>query len=152
HSKIAKFNADYQAHWQKLEADWKRRIQPMFEAISAANAAAASEFPEWQTQLWPAWAPPATFKNVTRFARLEVDIKKFAETAPHDPRLAVPPTVSLPLMLTYPQQGSILFETTKSGNEPVMEALNNVMFRLISTAPAGKLSFTVIDPVKLGQN
>ncbi|HEY0549919.1 MAG TPA: hypothetical protein VGF13_09980, partial [Verrucomicrobiae bacterium] len=150
--KIAKFNADYQAHWQKLEADWKQLTQPIFETIEAANETAKREFPEWQRTHWQNWKPPGSFKNLAQFARLEVDVKKLAEAAPRDPRLAFPPVVSLPLLLTYPQQGSILFETTKSGNEPVVEAINNIMFRLISTAPAGKLSFTIIDPVKLGQN
>ncbi len=150
--KVAKFNADYQAHWEKLEADWKQLTQPIFEAIAAANETAKREFPEWQRPVWQNWKPPGSFKNLAQFARLEADVKKLAEAAPCDPRLAFPPVVSLPLLLTYPQQGSILFETTKSGNEPVVEAINNIMFRLISTAPAGKLSFTIIDPVKLGQN
>lgn len=151
-TKIEKFNADYQASWQKLETDWKRITEPMFETIRAANAAREREFPEWQPDIWKDWKPPGSFKNLAPFARLEVDVKKFAEAAPHDPRLAFPPTISLPLLLTYPQQGSVLFETTKSGNEPVMDELNNIMFRLIATSPAGKLSFTIIDPVKLGQN
>ena len=151
-SKVARFNADYQAHWQKLEADWKQLTQPIFEAIRAANESAAREFPEWQRTVWQNWKPPGSFKNLAKFARLEADVKKLAEAAPRDPRLAFPAVVSMPLLLTYPQQGSILFETTKSGNEPVIEAINNIMFRLIATAPAGKLSFTIIDPVKLGQN
>jgi len=152
HAKIAKFNADYRAQWEKLEADWKRLTQPAFNAIQAANQAAQREFPEWQPEVWKDWKPPASFKNLAPFARLEVEVRKFAEAAPHDPRLAFPPILSVPLLLTYPQQGSVLFETTKSGNEPVMDELNNIMFRLIATSPAGKLSFTIIDPVKLGQN
>jgi S-DNA-T family DNA segregation ATPase FtsK/SpoIIIE len=151
-AKVTKFNADYQAHWQKLETDWKQLTQPIFETIAAANETAKREFPEWQRTLWQNWKPPGSFKNIAKFARLEVDVKKLAEAAPRDPRLAFPAMVSLPLLLSYPQQGSILFETTKSGNELVVEAINNIMFRLISTAPAGKLSFTIIDPVKLGQN
>ena len=151
-SKLARFNADFQAQWQKLEADWQQQTQPLLAAINGANASAEAEFPAWRPELWRGWQPPTSFKNLARFARLEVDVKRLAEAAPRDPRLPFPPIVSLPLLLTYPQQGSILFETTKSGNEPVTEALNNIMFRLIATAPAGKLSFTVIDPVKLGQN
>ena len=81
-------------------------------------------------------------------------MKRLAETVPQDKRLTLPgsPTISLPLVLRYPQQGSIVFETTKSGNERVFAALNNIIFRLLATSPAGKLSFTLIDPVKLGQN
>jgi len=152
-AKIDKFNADFQAHWQKLEADWKQRIQPIIEAIDAANIAAKDAFPPWQPGLWKNWRPPTSFVNAAQFARLETDVKRFAETAPQDKRLALPvSTVSLPLVLTYPREGSVLFETTKSGNEPVFAAINNIVFRLLATAPAGKLSLTLIDPVKLGQS
>ena len=152
-AKMEKFNADYQAQWQKLEADWKQRIEPIWRAIDAANIAAKDAFPTWQPELWRNWRPPTDFVNAAQFARLEVDVKRFAETAPHDKRLALPtPAVSLPLVLTYPREGSVLFETTKSGNEPVMAALNNILFRLLATTPAGKLSLTIIDPVKLGQS
>src|SRR5206468_9705318 len=62
------------------------------------------------------------------------------------------PSFSLPLLLTYPREGSILFETTKTGEEEAVGAINNIIFRLLSTTPPGKLSFTIFDPVGLGQN
>lgn len=153
-TKVAKFTADYRAQWQKLEADWKRVIQPLYEEVNATNIAAEEQFPPWKPELWANWTPPDSFHNAAKFARLDVDVKRFSEAAPQDARLSLPgpSTVSLPLVLTYPQHGSILFETTKSGNERVFEALNNIIFRLLATTPAGKLSFTIIDPVKLGQN
>jgi DNA segregation ATPase FtsK/SpoIIIE-like protein len=43
-------------------------------------------------------------------------------------------------------------ETSQGGREQVVGALNNLILRLLSTAPAGRLSFTVIDPVGLGQS
>jgi DNA segregation ATPase FtsK/SpoIIIE, S-DNA-T family len=152
-AKTDKFAADYQSHWQKLETDWKERVQPISAAIDAANIAARDAFPPWQPALWKNWRPPTSFVNAAQFARLEVDVKRFAEAAPQDKRLALPvPVVSLPLVLTYPREGSVLFETTRSGNESVTAAINNILFRLLATAPAGKLSLTIIDPVKLGQS
>lgn len=153
-TKISKLKADYDAQWQKLEGDWKARIQPIYHAIEAANRSALEQFPEWQPSIWQHWSPPRSFKNAARFGRLEADLRKFAEPLPRDARLGLPgpPNVSIPLVLTYPQQGSILFETAKSGNELVIGALNNIIFRLLATSPAGKLSFTIIDPIKLGQN
>ena len=150
-SKVAKFSADFQAQWAKLEADWKQRFEPINDAISAANQS-VEEFAPWQATHWKNWKPPTSFKNAAPFARLEVEVKKMAESMPQDSRLPCPATVSLPLVLTYPHQGSVLFETTKPGNEAVVSALNNILFRLLATSPAGKLSFTIIDPVKLGQN
>src|SRR5204862_6277160 len=72
---------------------------------------------------------------------------------PKDPRLALPVsnTFSVPLLLTYPREGSILMETNKAGAEEAFEAMNNIIFRLLSTTPPGKLSFTIFDPVGLGQ-
>ncbi|HYV28107.1 MAG TPA: FtsK/SpoIIIE domain-containing protein [Candidatus Eisenbacteria bacterium] len=151
---LEKFTADYHARWQKLESDWKNRIEPIYEAIRSANAAADQDYPAWEPAKWQDWTPPAVTKNVIRFARLEVDVKKFAEVCPQDARLSLPgpATVSLPLVLAYPHQGSLLIETTKSGNESVITALNNIIVRLLATSPAGKVSFTIFDPVKLGQN
>jgi S-DNA-T family DNA segregation ATPase FtsK/SpoIIIE len=153
-AKMAKLTGDYHAQWQKLENDWKRVIQPLYEQINAANTAADAAFPPWQPELWQQWTPPDSFQNAARFARLDLDVTRFSEAAPNDPRLALPgpANISLPLVLTYPQQGSVLFETTRSGNERVFESLNNIIFRLLATTPAGKLSFTIIDPIKLGQN
>jgi DNA segregation ATPase FtsK/SpoIIIE, S-DNA-T family len=150
-SRTAKFRADYDAQWQKIEADWRAAMEPCRRAINEANTA-AEEFKPWTRELWRDWMPPASFGNAAKFARLEVDLKRYVEAVPVDARLAISPHISLPLVLTYPQQGSVLFETTRTGTEPVFEALNNIIFRLLSTTPAGKLSFTIIDPVKLGQN
>jgi S-DNA-T family DNA segregation ATPase FtsK/SpoIIIE len=67
---------------------------------------------------------------------------------------ALPGTLqfSVPLALAFPLGGSILFETTKGGEADAVTAINNIIFRLLSTTPPGKLSFTIFDPVGLGQN
>jgi S-DNA-T family DNA segregation ATPase FtsK/SpoIIIE len=47
---------------------------------------------------------------------------------------------------------SILFETTQAGGNEAVAAMNNFIFRLLAATPPGKLSFTIFDPVGLGQN
>jgi DNA segregation ATPase FtsK/SpoIIIE-like protein len=153
-AKMAKLNADNQARWQALETEWKDCLQPIDETIRAANAAAEELFPEWQSPAWKKWTPPQDFKNAAKFGRLEVDVAKFAEVMPKNRRLALPgpSTFSVPLVLAYPLEGSILFEAAKTGSDEPVETINNVIFRLLSTTPPGKLSFTIFDPVGLGQN
>ena len=153
-AKMAKLNADDQVRWQALETEWKGCLQPIYESIRAANAAAKELFPEWQSPSWKKWTPPQDFKNAAKFGRLEVDVAKFAEVMPKDRRLALPgpSTFSVPLVLAYPLEGSILFEAAKTGSDEPVETINNVIFRLLSTTPPGKLSFTIFDPVGLGQN
>ncbi len=158
--------ANEKARWDTLDASWKTQITPLFDEISALNSALAPNFPEWNAQLVEQWAPRADFTPATKFAQLTLDLAKpaglSANAAAVAPgmaasRLALPTPggasqVSIPLALTYPQQGSLLFETRESCGGAVMSVLNNVILRLLSTTPPGKLSFTIIDPVGLGEN
>jgi hypothetical protein len=152
--KEAKLTADYQAQWQKLETEWNSRIQPIYEAITSAKAFAEKLFPPWQSPVLESWTPPAQFAGAAQFAQMEVDVEKLSETAARDKRLTLPgpSQFALPLCLVYPEQGSILFETANGKHDDAIGALNNVILRLLATAPPGRLNFTIIDPVGLGQN
>lgn len=150
----ARFSADFQTAWQSLESDWKEKLQPIYNAINDANAVAEKLFPAWQPQVLEKWIPPQKFEHAAKFARLDVDVEKFDETPPKDRRLVLPgpSRFSAPILLAYPQQGSILFESANSGHDEAVDALNNIILRLLSVAPPGRLNFTIIDPVGLGQN
>ncbi len=152
--KESRFNADFQTAWQALEADWKGKLQPIYDAINDANAVAEKLFPAWQPQVLEKWVPPQKFEHAAKFARMDVDVEKFGETPPKDRRLVLPgpSRFSVPILLAYPQQGSILFESANSGHDEAIGALNNIILRLLSVAPPGRLNFTIIDPVGLGQN
>ncbi len=152
--KLAKFNQENLARWDALAAEWKTSLQPVYEKLQAAADAAKDLFPAWDTGGWQRWMPPQQFRNAANFAQLEVDLERLADAAPKDRRLALPQpaTLSVPLLLAYPQEGSILFEANKSGGDEAVAAINNIIFRLLSTTPPGKLSFTIFDPVGLGQN
>ncbi len=146
--------ANEKARWDTLDAAWKVQITPIFEEVNALNSALAPIFPEWSTALVEKWEPAEKFTPATKFARLTLDLAQRPDASTAVSRLALPgaPQVSIPLALTYPQQGSLLFETRESCGGAVMSVLNNVILRLLSTTPPGKLSFTIFDPVGLGEN
>ena len=150
----SKYSADYQSQWSALEADWKNRIAPLHEAIHAADDFAAKLFPAWTPQVQSAWTPPQKFAHAAKFAQLQVDLEQLSGALPKDKRLALPGTTkfSVPLLLTYPQQGAVLFETTDAHRDEAVGALNNIILRLLSVAPPGRLNFTIFDPVELGQS
>jgi DNA segregation ATPase FtsK/SpoIIIE, S-DNA-T family len=152
-AKMTKLEADFQSRWQALENEWKNSIEPVYAKIRAANAAMEKLFPDWDAEPWKHWSPPVDFKNAAKFARLEVEMEKFVGTMPKDKRLALPSAnFSVPLALAYPRQGSILFETNQGGETEAVRVINNVIFRLLSATPPGKINFTIFDPVGLGQN
>jgi S-DNA-T family DNA segregation ATPase FtsK/SpoIIIE len=153
-AKIARLETEFEGLWSALETEWKGIVEPVYASIRAANESAAKLFPPWEIPLWKNWEPPLEFKNAAKFGTLDVDMAKAAAAMPKDPRLALPgpSKFTVPLLLTYPLQGSILFEAPKTGHEEAVAAINNIIFRLLSANPAGKLSFTIFDPVGLGQN
>ncbi len=140
--------------WAQLVTQWRSRIDPMLLSAQESATSAKELFRDWTAFAPEQWRPPADFLFSVKFGSIEVDIRKYAGTTPHDPRLSFSAgeTISLPLALTFPRHGSILFETTNEGKEPVIGALNNLMFRLLAASPVGKISFTIFDPVKLGEN
>ncbi|MEO6738885.1 MAG: ATP-binding protein, partial [Chthoniobacteraceae bacterium] len=146
--------AGEKARWDKLDAAWKEQITPIFTEITSLNAALAPAFPAWSAQFVEAWKPYTQFTPATKFAQFTLDLAKCAVGSTGASRLALPgaPQVSIPLALTYPQQGSLLFETKESCGGATASVLNNVMLRLLATTPPGKVAFTIIDPVGLGEN
>jgi len=153
-AKIGRLESEFEGLWNAMVVEWKAIVEPIYNSIRAANESAEKMFPPWEIPLWKDWDPPLEFKNAAKFGTLDVDMTKAAEAMPKDSRLALPGPAkfSVPLLLTYPLQGSILFETQKTGHDEAVSAINNIIFRLLSTNPAGKLSFTIFDPVGLGQN
>jgi hypothetical protein len=153
-TRMAQIEGEHQGRWQELAAEWKNCLQPLCEQLRDVNDAAEKFFPAWDAAAWKNWTPPATFQNAAKFARLEAGVEKFVGALPNNPRLKWfgPATLSAPLALVCPAQGSILFESGKTGGDEAFGAINNIIFRLLSTTPPGKLSFTIFDPVGLGQN
>jgi len=153
-TKASLMEAAFREQWNALEAEWKATVNPLCEQIRAANESADKLFPGWESPVFKEWNPPKAFANVAKFGQMEVDLESVAEALPKDNRLALPGTTkfSVPLSLSYPHQGSILFETTKAGGEEAVGVINNIIYRLLATTPPGKLSFTIFDPVGLGQN
>ena len=117
--KEARLDADYQQQWRQLETDWKTKLGPLYETVAAAGAQADKLFPPWQPEIWENWRPPVQFADAAKFARLDVDVEKLSEGLPKDARLTLPgpPKLSLPLLLTYPNAGSVVLETNNTGRD-----------------------------------
>jgi len=153
-TKTNQFESAQQAQWQALQAEWKNTTQSVYDTFAAARESAGKLFPEWRAALWENWKAPREFVASAPFARLEVDVERLSGALPDAKRLALPGAArfSLPLLLTFPDRGSILLETKESGREPAITALNNLVLRLLSGAPPGRVVFTILDPLDLGQS
>ena len=137
-----------------IDSDWRNNVVPMFEKLQYARAAAEEQFPPWRADHWQEFDLPETFVRAARFAELEVDWEAFFGVSLHDKDLSLSGAneFALPLLLAVPESASVLFETKNSGHEQIIGTLNNAILRLLTSAPPGKVAFTIFDPVGLGQN
>ena len=148
------WNSEQAAEWLTLEEQWTTVILPIYEDIRDIQAEGRASFPDWAEDWIERWKPPHEFPAGAKFASFRVDVKALAGALPKDPRLSLPGPAGffLPLVLTFPQQGSLLIEGKESGQPAAMGALNALVLRLLAASPPGKVSFTIVDPVGLGQN
>jgi DNA segregation ATPase FtsK/SpoIIIE-like protein len=137
---------------QAMLADWTEITQRVDQAFAAGREAVARHFPAWPSEAWRDWTPPETFIPAAPFASITLDLEQLVGALPGDPRLALPgPSgLELPLLLTYPDHGSLLIETQAWGRPQALAALNNLVLRLLLNAPPGRALFTILDPVGLG--
>jgi len=149
-----KVKTSQDAAWRVLEAEWLKGVLPLYAQLQNSGALADTLFPPWQAENWQTFHLPQNFTPAASFGRLAVDLEKFCEVSLAGRRLALPGSahLTIPLLIAMPGQASVLFETKQSGQQQVIGALNNLVLRLLTSAPPGRLSFTIFDPVGLGQN
>ena len=153
--KMADYKNSSKPRWETLESEWKNKIEPLYAAIPLGQCRGGPAFSAGgRRHSGKTWTPPQEFQNAARFGRLEVELanarrKDAPGPAPGASRSG---RFNVPLALAFPLQGSILFETGKAGGSEAVAAINNIIFRLLSTTPPGKLTFTIFDPVGLGQS
>ncbi|MFC5456816.1 FtsK/SpoIIIE domain-containing protein [Prosthecobacter fluviatilis] len=142
--------ATAQQRWYKLQAEWNEKIPPLLATVDEVTQAPTAQLQPWSAT----YQPHEAFPSAVRLGELTLDLSPqaafFAKETPFD--LRSHERISLPLALAFPQEGSLLIETDDDGGKWVADVMNNAIFRLFSQAPPGKVHFTIIDAVGLGQN
>ena len=88
----------------------------------------------WQDAFWSQWKPATTIQLATRIGTF----------LPRNPLL--PPA---PAFINCPGRENLLF---KGNSTSIINAIQSIMLRLLALQPPGKVRFTLIDPIGLGQN
>jgi hypothetical protein len=140
----------YQEARAALAKRWAEGLQHVQSGVQVEANKGQSTPDNWSDPAWKQWLPPKTFSTAIRFGELHVDLQKITDQIPK--QLDIPPTFSVPALLAFPKHSSLLIETERTGRADAVRAVQMVMTRLLTALPAGRLRFTMIDPVGLGQN
>ena len=88
-----------------------------------------------------------------RFGQYTVDLQTFAGGLPTNASLVASPTAfQVPALLSFPENPSLLLKCHGRGRDEAVHAIRNIMLRFLTSLPPGKVRFTIIDPIGLGQN
>jgi ABC-type multidrug transport system fused ATPase/permease subunit len=144
-SRLQQLQTDFDTQRSALEKEWNELILPAQERLTFAQAFAKSHFHPWAQDT--AFKAPDSALNAIQFGAADIEFP-----SPINDRPDCAFRATAPLMLVLPSEGSIIFESDEAGRESAISSINNIIFRILQTVPPGKVSFTLIDPVRLGQS
>lgn len=154
HEKLTGTGSEYGEGWKALQERWNSTITHARAEIVDLNTQRERIFPAWNSEVWEDWKPPKVVPRVMPLGNIGVDMKKMPGGIPQDERLPLhgPPEFDLPALIHFPSNASILFKASGVGKEKAEATMQGLMFRYLTAVPPGKVRFTIIDPVGLGQS
>jgi hypothetical protein len=111
-------------------------------------------FPPWSEPSWQNWQPVRQLPPAIRFGHFEVALEQIADGLPHNDKLRSmgPSRFRLPAWVPFPRRASLLFRAVGPGRAAAVQAMQAILMRFLTALPPGKVRFTIIDPVGLGEN
>ena len=132
--------AMYQSVLDETQRVYEDKRLDILNAVKTVDQAVAGVNQPWDHAYWRSWQPDseASPPPVIRIGQL-------LEQGPWG-------NVTLPALLPLINGRNVLWKTTGQSKLEATQAIQSLLLRLLAAIPPGKLRFTFIDPVGLGQN
>jgi hypothetical protein len=143
----------YDQAWANLIKNWTEGMARINGILTEVQQEAGRRFLDWNKPELDGWTLPTEVPPGMRFGAFDVDLGQFPDGIPRDPRLkSVPTHFQLPALLPFPIQGSLLVKAADAGKDAAIVLMQSLMLRYLTSVPPGKVRFTIVDPVGLGEN
>jgi energy-coupling factor transporter ATP-binding protein EcfA2 len=130
-------------------AQWKSDVAKAQELVSISRSRAAA-FPRWSQLRASGWSAPVSLPSILPVGNLLATIP--ALSTDRDKEHSASLCLELPGILTFPRQTSIAIEHDADGREAALDFVRAILLRLLTSIMPGRVQFTLIDPVGLGQS
>lgn len=147
--KMAAASAARDEAWSKMAARWMEATDEVTREFAALRAEGEELFPAWDRVRLADRVPAGV-----RCGEFQVDLAALPDGIPADERLAPPKELAgpVPSYLPFPDRCSVLLRARDDGRTAAVQALQAMMLRFLTGLPPGKVRFTIVDPVGLGEN
>jgi energy-coupling factor transporter ATP-binding protein EcfA2 len=143
----------FERRWNEMAERWHSGIERFRASVSQSDQVSLDCFPNWNSDDWDRWTQPAAIPPAVPIGRSRVKLADVPDGVPEDERLRPAQTeFTLPIMLPFPQKSLLLLKAGGAGRSRAVDFLQSSMLRLLTAMPPGKVRFTIIDPVGLGDN
>ncbi len=152
--KIAAATAVRDATWEGMSKAWTEVTHAAGSIYGTMRTEGKSLFPDWEEVEREDRPLSNRVPEGIRFGDMLVDMKALPGGVPADQRLSPPQELSglVPAFLPFPDRCSVLLRARDEGRTAAVSSLQAMMLRFLTGLPPGKVRFTIIDPVGLGEN
>jgi hypothetical protein len=145
--------AEHDERWQALARHWHDGLDEVASAWRSMAEQCESLFPEWEIIEFDSWTRPNEPPAAIEFGRATLDLAQVRHGIPRDERLRPEQTVfELPALMTLDEQPVLAMTVEEEGRRAAISLLQVVMLRMLTAMPPGKVRFTILDPLGLGEN
>lgn len=147
-------DTQFDRDWAAMVDAWQSGLRRLDQEWETMRDYCRLHCPDWES---PAWSNPVASGEhdlaAVRIGQYEVELDSIPKGIPEHPDLTPPYTrQTAPAVLAFPDNPSLLLKSHGSGRDAATAAIQNTMLRMLTGFPPGKVRFTIIDPVGLGQN
>lgn len=140
--------------WNAMAKTWHESIDSLRVSADRLHSESAGISRRWMDLAFGNWTASNQIPPALRIGQFGFGLSNIEHGLPQDDRL-MPETTefTFPTLLNFPHEASLLLRSPGSvGRAAAVKLMQNVMLRLLTTIPPGKLRFTIIDPIGLGQD
>jgi DNA segregation ATPase FtsK/SpoIIIE, S-DNA-T family len=146
--------AQYEAERAALWAAWREDGQRLQKLLAAGDELRIPQGGDWASHELQSKSAGGDFTALIPFGRWQLDL---AQVSPSVQELAAflaqrPSSAATPVLLAVPGCCSLLLQTERAGRQQAIDALRVIMLRLLTALRPGRVRFTILDPVGLGES
>ncbi|MGD0092204.1 MAG: FtsK/SpoIIIE domain-containing protein, partial [Planctomycetota bacterium] len=138
----------------RLAAQWGRILAECGVFAKETLEQARREQPPWRQLAEHGCTLPAAFRTEVCIGEVRVNLRGLVPECDAEGKFTIPPdaVLELPVMLTFPLEGSLCVRAKLARREQAMQTLFGAVLRLLYSCPPSKAKLTILDPVGLGQS